>query len=278
MEPWGLRPLQKRPWPPAGHATTLLGSVGSSCEPGPRRQRRISCEALALFPLQVDSGRVTGGRAVAGDAGVCGGRRAAEAMIPALRHFSFLAWAFIGTSWEAGPTPPAGRPPALGHLGPRAAPKSHCPLDLGCQADCEVPLGVGGWALAALWILQAPTQPALSRQPLSAAPPGVQTRLIHPSASVCPQPDAASRSRWWVVPQWAGQGSGTRARAREGRWGAWDLGGLVGVDPAMDPGCPQHAGQLLPRERLKGVKARGSPFFPSPSPTLRCINHGSLIL
>ena len=79
MESWGLRPLQKRPWLPAGHATTLLGSVSSRCEPGPRRQRRISCEALALFPLQVDSGRVTRGRAVGGDAGVCRGHRAAEA-------------------------------------------------------------------------------------------------------------------------------------------------------------------------------------------------------
>ena len=54
---------------------------------------------------------------------------------------------------------------ALGPRGPRAAPMSHCPLDLGCQADCEVPLGVGGWALAALWILQAPPQPALSLSP-----------------------------------------------------------------------------------------------------------------
>lgn len=95
---------------------------------------------------------------------MCRGHRAAEATWFPLCDTSPFWPGPLGTSWEAGPTPWAGRPPALGHLGPRAVPKSHCPLDLGRPADCEVPLGVGGWALAALWILQAPPQPALSLQ------------------------------------------------------------------------------------------------------------------
>ena len=187
--------------------------------------------------------------------------------------------------------------PALGHLGPRADPKSHCPLDLGRRADCEVPLGVGGWALAALWILQAPPQPALSRQPrqLQAAQdsgfpsvldlcslpsPGVLSVDTFPTSLQLVQfprspdeadpsisfhlPSARCRFAFWVV---GGPTVGLRRAQGPGHvpvragGGPGTTGGLVGVDPAMDPGCPQHAGQLLPRERLKGVKARGSPFL-----------------
>lgn len=91
---------------------------------------------------------------------------------------------------------------------------------------------------------------------LSAASLGVQTRLIRPSdhrirpvaESCCPQPDAASCSGWWVAPQ---RGLG-HAPARAGG-GPGTAGGLVGVDPAVDPWCAQRAEQLPPRERLKDV-------------------------
>lgn len=198
-------------------------------------------------------------------------------------------------SW---PHTPGWLAPRPGHLGPRASPKSHCPLDLGRRADCEVPLRVGGWSLAALWILQAPPQPALSLQPpqlqagqdsgfpsvLWICAPSRQQAcclwtpfLLHhsqcsfpgspdeadPSISFC-LPSARCRFLFWVVggptvgPGRARGPGHVPARAGGGPGAA---GGLVGVDPAVNPGCPQHAGQLLPRERLKGVKAGGSPFL-----------------
>ena len=150
---------------------------------------------------------------------------------------------------------------------------------------------MGGRALAALWILQAPPQPALSLSPPqlqvgqdsglpsllpdSCSPPSPGTlsvwtpSLLHYTQCSFPEsPDEADLSIGFCPPSarccfmfWAVGGptvglEGVRgpghAPARAGG-GPGTAGGLVGMDPAVDPWCPQRTGQLLPRERLKDV-------------------------
>lgn len=70
------------------------------------------------------------------------------------------------------------------------------------------------------------------------------------------------------------RGSG-HAPARAGG-GPGTAGGLVGVDPAVDPWCAQRVGQLPPRE----AEGRLNKWFAFPLclplPAPRCMNHGSL--
>lgn len=112
---------------------------------------------------------------------------------------------------------------------------------------------------------------------LSAASLGVQTRLICPSASVRPQPDAASCSGQWVVPQWGWRECGDQGMRPQGQVGG--LGPRVawlGWIQLWTPGVPSVQDSYCQERGCRTFKSVVHLSFLSPSSALRCVNHGSL--